>query len=505
MSLRARLLLAVGTIAILALGITSVATYSLLQSNLYSRVDQSLHFATGAITYAVEHGQQPSRCGRLSRSVPPSSAGVGPTSTAPRGRPDLGSVVTVSYEVRTAKGAVVSGESCAAYVRSRTYSPLLPSVVAGLTRSSPENFTAGSTKSGGPAFRVHASIIANGSTLFVGIPLTDTASTLHTLLVVELIVAGVALLVAILTGFFFVRLGLRPLDDVEETAEAIIEGRFSDRIPAANDRTEIGRLSSTLNKMLDEIEGAFAVRDAVEVELRKRDELQRQFVSDASHELRTPIAAIAAYAELIDHWGSHNPEQLQRVLTGIRGQSQRMEQLVSDLLTLARLDEGAPMRRIRVELVRCCNEVIMTARTVRPQWPIDFQATESVEVIGDPAQLQRVIENLLANVSSHTPQGTIAKVDVRRAGAFARIAVTDNGPGMSDEALGHAFDRFYRSDAGRDRGHGGSGLGLSIVAAMVMAHQGTVDITRASPTGTNVVVRLPLAPELTEGPRPEER
>jgi two-component system OmpR family sensor kinase len=497
MSLRARLLAAVGTIAILALGISSVATYSLLQSYLNGRADQSLQIAARAITHAADSGQQLSACGRRGVAAQPPTANGKPFPKFPGGRPDLGSVVSVSYEVRPGTSTSANTVRCAAYVQGHPYTPSIPGAIAGLTRKTPVNFSTGSTVAGGPEFRVHASILADGSTLVVGIPLNDTYNTLHKLLVTELVVAAIALLVAILAGFFFVRLGLRPLDDVESTAVSIIDGRLSDRIPVANQRSEVGRLSTTLNTMLDQIEGAFGARDSIEVELRKRDELLHQFVADASHELRTPITAIAAYAELIDHWGSRDQDQLSEVLSGIRVQAQRMEQLVNDLLTLARMDERAPSEHIRVELVGCCTEVIATALTVKPQWPVTFGASESLEVMGSSAQLHRVIENLLANVRAHTPEGTTTRVRVVRDGDDALITVSDDGPGMSDETMEHAFDRFYRSDPGRDRAQSGSGLGLSIVAAMVSAHGGSVSLSRAQPNGTRVTLRFPLADELT--------
>jgi two-component system, OmpR family, sensor kinase len=491
MSLRARLLVAVATITIVALGISSVATYSFLESYLYGRVDQSLHFATRAISGAVDHGEALSSCQR--REAPPLPP---PGSSHHRGIPDLGSVESVFFEVRSASGKVASGEQCDAYVQGKAYEAAIPTSIAGLRKSSPVVFTVSAVEPGGPPFRVHASILSDGSTLFVGAPLNDTVNTLHNLLLIELAVSALALFIAILGGFFFVRVGLRPLDAVESTAESIMDGNLSDRVPGASRSTEIGRLSMTLNKMLDRIEDSFRAREMVEVELRKRDELLHRFVSDASHELRTPIAAIAAYAELIDHWGAQDPEQASRVLAGIRIQAQRMEQLVNDLLTLARMDEGAPAEQLRVELVASCTEVIATATTVSPQWPVTFEATESLEIIGNPTQLRRIVENLLANVRAHTPEGTSTRVAVTRDGGDAVISVSDDGPGMSEETMAHALDRFYRGDPGRDRAQTGSGLGLSIVAAMVHANTGGVEVSRRMPSGTIVTLRFPLAPDL---------
>ena len=220
-------------------------------------------------------------------------------------------------------------------------------------------------------------------------------------------------------------------------------------------------------------------------------------MADASHELRTPIAAVSAYAELFDRGAGQHPDDLPRVMTGIRTETERMDRLVTDLLTLARLDEGLPMQTVPVELVALCAEAVQTATTVGPEWPVVFTATRPLEVNGDAVRLRQVLDNLLANVRAHTPSGTRARVRVQQVGDWAEIVVSDAGPGLPPEEAQRVFQRFYRTDTARARTQGGTGLGLSIVSAIVTAHGGTVSAASAPGEGFTVTVRLPvIAPGL---------
>jgi two-component system OmpR family sensor kinase len=365
-------------------------------------------------------------------------------------------------------------------------------------------FTTGSTQAGGPVFRVRVSgstptiQLASGDQLVVAIAISDQESTLHTLLLIELAVTAGALVLAMAGGWWLVRLGLRPLEDVERTADSIAAGNLDQRVPGADDTTEVGRLARALNVMLERIEVAFSARVASENRLKESDRHLRQFVADASHELRTPIAAVSAYAELFERGAADHADDLPRVFSGIRAETARMDRLVSDLLTLARFDEGLPIQIVPTELVGLGAEAVRTAATVGPQWPVEFTASRPVEVMGDPTRLRQVIDNLLANVRAHTPEGTSATVHVDQDGTMAEIVVTDTGPGMPSEEAARVFERFYRVDASRARNHGGSGLGLSIVAAIVAAHGGTVSATSAPGAGMTVTVRLPVIPEAVE-------
>ena len=278
---------------------------------------------------------------------------------------------------------------------------------------------------------------------------------------------------------------MRPLRDVEETAVAIAGGDFDRRVPGDEARSEVGRVARALNTMLARIQDAFAQRDATEGRLRR-------FVSDASHELRTPLAAVTAYAELFDRGAGDRPADRERVITGIRRESARMARLVEDLLLLARLDEGRPLERKPVELVGLAGEAVHAATAVGPAWPVELVATHPVEVVGDDVRLRQVLDNLLANVRAHTPPGTGARMTVEEDGGHAVVEVVDEGPGLTAEQAERVFERFYRADPSRSRQHGGTGLGLGIVAAIVGAHGGDVSASSSPGEGARFTVRLPL-------------
>jgi two-component system OmpR family sensor kinase len=243
--------------------------------------------------------------------------------------------------------------------------------------------------------------------------------------------------------------------------------------------------------MLERIQDAFKQRDKTEAELRRSEERLRRFVADASHELRTPLAAVSAYAELFERGARAQPDDLARVMAGVRSETARMGLLVEDLLLLARLDEGRPLERQPVELVRVAAEAVDAARTVDASWPAQVVASQPVEVIGDTSRLRQVIDNLLANVRAHTPSGTRSTVRVAKEGSEAIVEVSDDGPGLSAEQAEKAFERFYRAEVSRSRQHGGTGLGLSIVAAIVGAHGGTVSVSDTDGGGATFTIRLP--------------
>jgi len=496
MSLRSRLLIAIGVIALVALAIADVVTYSALESFLYQRVDQQLDQFNVGYERGLNNGGTLLCYGGPGRLQP---GGSGPAGTSdPEGGPPSNAVQIAAVEVRTPKGAVVNSQSCPSYVDGTAYTPQLPSTITGFSTGADGTqiayFDVPSTQPNGPGFRVRASTLADGDYLIVAQPLGDTGSTLHHLLLVELAVTGGAVVMALLGGLWLVRIGLRPLRDMERTAESIADGNLTERVPGENDTTEVGRLARTLNVMLTRIESAFSARLASERQLRASEARLRRFVADASHELRTPIAAISAYAELFGRGASEQKEDLDRLMGGIQSETSRMERLVADLLLLARLDEGRPMERHSVDLVALCAEAVQTASTVGPQWPLTFEASEPIEVMGDGTSLRQLIDNLLGNVRGHTPPGTTARVSVTRDASGAVIAVADTGPGMEPEEAEHVFERFYRSDPSRSRAHGGAGLGLSIVSAIVTAHGGTVSARGRVGSGTTFTVHLPATP-----------
>ncbi len=502
MSLRSRLLIAVGIIALVALAIADVATYKSLESFLYQRVDQQLQQSSGYTIQLLDKGGTlpPNFCAGPGPYAPPDGDGDGDDGGGggqPAQDPRSNAIQEQAVEVRSVSGDVLEGQNCPAYVDGTPFSPQLPDTINGFTTVDGYQvayFNARSVEAGGPTFRVQATICDTGARLFVAQPLGDTGSTLHQLLLIELAVTGGAVILALFGGFWLVRVGLRPLRDMEATAESIAAGNLTERVPGENEKTEMGRLARTLNVMLARIESAFGARLASERRLRASEARLRRFVADASHELRTPIAAISAYAELFGRGASEQKEDLERLMGGIRNETGRMEHLVADLLLLARLDEGRRMEERSVDLVSLCAEAVQTAATVGPEWPVTFHASRPIEVMGDATSLRQVVDNLLGNVRAHTPPGTQADVAVEPEGDGAVITVTDDGPGMEPEEAAHIFERFYRSDPSRSRAHGGAGLGLSIVSAIVANHGGTVSAEGRIGQGTTFTVHLPAAP-----------
>ena len=509
-SLRTRLLLAVGLVAILALGAADIATYSALRSSLYNRVDDTLQTSQMAVMRAL----------------------MGPPGSTVTVTPDLLEARAVGnfVQIRDQNGKPIVSHG-APTPNGKRYSPRLPATIPGLAALEAEAqqppvkgdggegnlgsggqngpravyLTAPSRQKGGPSFRVSATVLPGGYQLLIASPLTETMNTLNRLVVIELAVTGAALVIAIALGWWLVRIGLRPLRDVETTAAAIADGELDQRVPGEDERTEVGRLARALNVMLGRIESAFAERDATEAELRESEsELRasearlRRFVADASHELRTPLAAVSAYAELLDGGEVKKEADLRRIMTGMRAETARMGTLVEDLLLLARLDEGRPLAKEPVELVGLLAETIQTSQTVGPDWPVRLDAGHPTEIIGDKDRLRQVFGNLLANVRAHTPTGTETMVRLGDLDGVAVVEIADNGPGLTEEQAARAFERFYRVDASRSRIHGGAGLGLSIVAAIVAAHGGSVSAASGPGGGATFTVRLPLEPDETE-------
>jgi two-component system OmpR family sensor kinase len=220
----------------------------------------------------------------------------------------------------------------------------------------------------------------------------------------------------------------------------------------------------------------------------------RRFVADASHELRTPLAAVRAYAELFTRGAQRRPDDLERSMTGITRESERMSLLVEDLLLLARLDEGRPLERELVQLDDVVSEAVDTARTVEPERPIETSIEPAV-VLGDRDRLRQIVDNLLSNVRDHTPPETPVTVRLASPNGAAVIDVEDAGPGLSTEEAERVFERFYRADESRSRASGGVGLGLAIVAAVAQAHGGSVAAASDPGRRTTFTITLPLAKE----------
>ncbi|MEV5233042.1 ATP-binding protein [Streptomyces pseudogriseolus] len=350
----------------------------------------------------------------------------------------------------------------------------------------------------------------NGA-FYVALPTGDVDATVTTLILVEISVTAAGLVAASLAGAVIVGVATRPLRRVAATATRVAElplhrgeVTLKERVPESecDPHTEVGRVGAALNRMLDHVHGALHARQLSETRVR-------QFVADASHELRTPLASIRGYAELTRRGREEAGPDTRHALRRIESEAGRMTLLVEDLLLLARLDAGRPLRREETDLVPLVVDTVSDARAAGPghHWRLDLPDTPA-PVTADAARLQQVLVNLLANARTHTPPGTTVTTRVRREGPLLRVDVADDGPGIPPELLPHVFERFARGDSARTRATGSTGLGLAIVQAVAAAHGGSVTVS-SEPGRTVFSLRLPapagttrMAPAAHEVPAP---
>jgi signal transduction histidine kinase len=312
--------------------------------------------------------------------------------------------------------------------------------------------------------------------------------------------AFVAIVVAATLGLFLARKALAPIDQVIAAANQIQDGADLDRrIPYVGPNDEVGRLTHTINGMLDRIHGMYT-------ELEEAYRLQRRFVSDASHELRTPLTTIRGNVDLLEKmWkrtaeasgtGPSDPEQLQlslEAMQDIAGEAQRMSRLVSDLLSLARADAGVQMEKTTLELKPLVEEVARRAPFLerKAEWIVgSLNALDGVRVYGSRDYLQQLLFIFVENAFKYTPSGSVT-LDAIRSDSQIGIRIADTGIGMDKEQIPHIFERFYRADESRGQTPG-TGLGLSIAKWIIDEHDGSIEVTTRKDEGSTFVVWLPI-------------
>ncbi|KOX50754.1 sensor histidine kinase [Streptomyces sp. NRRL F-7442] len=337
---------------------------------------------------------------------------------------------------------------------------------------------------------------------YAGLPTSDVDGTISTLILVEASVTAAGLVAASLAGAVIVGVATRPLRRVAATAGRVSElplhageVNLDERVPESecDPHTEVGRVGSALNRMLDHVHGALHARQQSETRVR-------QFVADASHELRTPLASIRGYAELTRRGREQVGPDTRHVLGRIESEAGRMSLLVEDLLLLARLDAGRPLEFGPTDLVPLVVDTVSDARAagLGHTWRLDLPDAPAT-VSADPARLQQVLVNLLGNARNHTPPGTTVTARVRGSGGWLCVDVEDDGPGIPAALLPHVFERFARGDSARSRATGSTGLGLAIVQAVTTAHGGGVTVDSA-PGRTVFTVYLPAVRNAPDAP-----
>jgi two-component system OmpR family sensor kinase len=494
-TLRVRMVVAIATLAAIALIVADAAGLALLHSYLLNRVDHQLTTSAAAL-------------GRPRGTAPPLP---GPRPNFPHD-PDSdirlvlydanGRIMQTGGDNATQAPALGSFSEIRAHLGGRPYTVSVP----------------------GGSWRVIVTARPHGTLLAIAVSLGQVTGTARRLMAIDVAVTALVLLLLASAAASVVRIGLLPLTDMEASAERIAAGDLSARISTTDPHTESGRLGLALNAMLARIQAALADRTASERRLR-------QFLADASHELRTPLTSIQGFAELYRRGGAQPGPELDEAMSRIEAEAARMAVLVADLLLLARLDQERPLERAEVDLFAIAADTVRDARARAPhRWVrlAEFElppAAEGAEfappaVCGDEARLRQVATNLVANALQHTPPGARVTLRVGRATAgalpaepenapppvtvgpdldpstaVAILEVFDTGPGMTADQAERAFERLYRTDLSRQRGSGGAGLGLSIVAAIVGAHGGRVELRTAPGAGSAFRVVLPAVVE----------
>jgi two-component system, OmpR family, sensor kinase len=486
MSLQKRLVAVVALLLVIGLLVADIVTYASVRSFLYGRADSTLAqdeaLAFNYLEFASVH-QTPVSMAALSRRVStdvyvivlnrqgqvvvrrPSGSGT---------RPDPSPKLTSGIPVQQVPDIYRRHNSVHAGRYAGAFRPDANAVVLGAT-GDPDG-----------QYRTIAVTVPQG-TLITSLSLNPTNDTLNSLRKVEILVTLVLLLAMGALVMVVVRRGLRPLRQMAGTADAIASGDLTRRVPEGRAGTEVGQLGSALNEMLGQIEGAFSEKSASEERLR-------QFVADASHELRTPLTSIRGYAELLGRGGFADEAGRNKALKRIEEEATRMGGLVEDLLLLAELDRGRPLRHEPVDLHRISADAVGDSNAVANDHALLLVPGPPVVVLGDAERLAQVAHNLVRNALAHTPAGTTVRVSTGVQGRMGFVEVADDGPGIPPGQADRVFDRFYQAD--RSRSGGGTGLGLAIVRAIAEALGGSAEVVdpgSEKKTGATLRVKIPLA------------
>ena len=490
-TVRSRIVLSVVAIATIALATTAIAGSTLLRSYLINRVDRQLQ--SQADGFRRQGGRTPE-----------------PTTDQRRGPPTFGPDFRVYLYDATGQPTTPQGVAEQPGPDLKSFGDVRkhatdkqPSTIGGLNGSS---------------WRIRATKLSDGRYSVSAVSLADTETTEEWFLLIDTAVSGLVLLLIGAAASGVVRMGLRPLTRMQDTAETIAAGDLSPRVTDADAHTEAGRLGTALNTMLGRIEAAVAEQTASEQRLRR-------LLADAAHELRTPLTSIQGFAELYRRGGAPPGPHLDEAMGRIESEVSRMRLLVNDMLLLARLDEERPLNCQPVDLLAVAADTVRDAHLRVPSRFVELsgiddgcETFEPVTALADEPRIRQVVTNLVANALQHTPDDAKIVVKVGRPPATAEpvppttvigaelatgrrvaaVEVVDTGPGMTTADAQRVFERLYRADPSRSRRHGGAGLGLAIVASIVTSHGGRVELWTAPGAGARFRVLLPARPPAVE-------
>jgi len=444
LSLRLRLLLGVGFIAF-AQVIAAFVVISVTSDQLLDQIDERL------VAVAASSATNAMSTGDVYRGL-----------------------LTPNGELVTLNAATIRGDAVP-----------VPVVASSVREEARDGAVTVEAQSGRVEYRLLAVETGTGDTLILASPLRGYEWTMNRLVRLVAVVAAVIVLMLAAVCWWVLHLGIKPVKQMTSTAEAIAAGDLSERIEDAQPGTEAGQLGMALNTMMGTIETSFEERSRAESRLR-------QFMADASHELRTPVATIRGYAELYQSGGLHDREELDDAMRRTREESERMSRLIADMLRLAKLDREPELENKAVDLRILAREVIADASTIYDERLFTINAsTGPVIVSGDEDLMRQALVNLVSNAIVHTDEEATTTVTVGHDGLNAVLTVADDGGGMPESVVERATERFFRADPSRSRHKGGSGLGLAIVSGIVAAHHGELRIASSPGKGTTVTMTLP--------------
>lgn len=453
MSLRLRITLTTAILVLLSATVLAIFAYSTASRIQYDTLDQGLLGASGQVrTKAVGKNPNP---------LPPD--------------------VYQPYAI----ALITPGSDSAEVLLPAGYGdrPLpFPAITRAQAEAGRDEFT---TVSGNPDYRVLIRYSGpQNALLIVGAATDQIAAGLESFaLWLGIAVAGITALGALLS-WLVVRRFFRPVDDMIDAAAAIAEGELGRRVPQAPAGTELGALSDSLNAMIEELTGALDVRSASEARLRA-------FVSDASHEIRTPLTVIRGYVDLLQAQRREPDDLEQRALDRISSESIRLESLVTQLLLLERID-AAPDERTDLDLEPLVREYLGDLAELGSPRPIEW-ATEPTVIHGNADQWRQLLANITQNLQRHTPGGSAVRVLLHADRGVAELVIDDAGPGIPADQRAIALERFGRPDSSRARSTGGFGLGMSVIAAVVARHEGTLDLLDSPAGGLRLRITVPAA------------
>lgn len=496
-SLKGRLIIGVSVLVILALAVSDIVGIIQLRSYLTKRIDGQINSALVNTSRLVERqsGQLFSRPLVVRRSEP-GAQGAGIQAPSPVLIVVYGPTGSINFTRYDQLGSVQE--------------PVIPSLTQVTRLSRGRTYFHLQSARGDSMFIARIRPLPRDlGTVMVAVSLDELNSTISRLRFLDLVVGAIVLGLLVAMIYLVVRIGMRPLAEMERTAEAIAKGDLSLRIDHEDAASEIGRLGSAFNEMLIQIQEAFIqVQQSEQMSKNSQDQLRR-FVADAGHELRTPLTSIMGYSELLQHAIEVDWDLVKRSAKRIQQESSRMSGLVEELLLLASLDQKKSLRSDRVDVLPIVADCVQDAKVIQPQRDIRLEPFDSsagggwsqpLFIEGDEQYLRQVVTNLVNNALSHTPieaaiivrTGLVCSDRGSNGNLKVAIEVQDFGPGIKRSALEHLFERFYRVDDNRGFEHGGFGLGLSVVESVVRAHGGTVSVESVEGEGSCFRVELPL-------------